>query len=98
MSNQLFAWLLVMECGILSLLMIPYYTELRRAPALAALPVYALWGLFIFIMGGGIKDNVLAGIYIYAAALGLLFFQAILIVTLIYSLTYGNKKNDDDLG
>lgn len=97
-SNQVFAFLLVMECGILALLMIPYYFIRRRSGvAWANLPVYALWSYFLYLLGGGVADRIEAVTRIYLAAFGLLFFQGVLIVVIVYMILmklYGHAEDD----
>lgn len=87
MSNQLFAFLLVLECIILAVLMIPYYLIRRRSGvAWANLPVYGLWAYFLYLLGGGVSDRMAAVSRIYLTAFGLLFFQGVLIVVIVYMI------------
>lgn len=90
MSNQLFAWLLMMQGGTTGILLILYFFIKRREPmALVSSLINGLFGLFFWLLGGGVKEPAQAGIYIYATALGLLFSQFALIAVLLYHIGSG---------
>lgn len=102
MSNQFFAFLLAMEGATLAVFLLLYFFIKRREPiALISVVANAMFGYFFWLLGGGIEDQRIAGIYVYRTALGLLCAQAALVLILGYYIierliTGGGNDSDSE--
>jgi len=92
MSDQLFAFLLVMQGLLIAVGMLWYFFFMRReALSILSALVNVLFAYFFWLLGGGVKEPAQAILYIRATAYGLLFAQFAMIVFLLYHAVVGYR-------